>query len=166
VTPAPAGRRVLAKLIDLAGLVLMRVAAASLLARWLGPEAEAVRWGSVVIAYGWFVCVDGLSSPGKWLMGLRCLDARTGRDCSVAQSVLRNLVFLPDFGRVLVRALAGPTQAAREAWLPLTGLLGFLGIALLVAEVRWMSSRADRRRLGDAMGDTRVVLKAGSPQPA
>jgi uncharacterized RDD family membrane protein YckC len=141
VTPVNPWRRIGAKLID-----------AMFIGFVYGFLSAAV--GAVFAAFGsytLFLALDGQVSPGKRLLGLRVLNASNGGPATVGQSVLRNLIFLPDFARTFVRAEWG-----REYDRAL-GILSLVGLFIVALEVRWMFNRNDGRRLGDAFGDTRVV---------
>jgi uncharacterized RDD family membrane protein YckC len=144
---APASLRAMAKLIDfLAIAVLLGAATRMWGALWALP-----------LVYLLVLTMDGLGvTPGKRLFGLRAVDAKTGQPCGIGQSVLRNLVFLPSFGRQMVKAVS-TSEAAQTA----VGVLAIVGIMVVIQEWRWMATRRDGRRLGDAFGDTRVVRGRG-----
>jgi uncharacterized RDD family membrane protein YckC len=143
VTPVNPWLRLVAKLVDFIfiGFVVGFVSALS----------KTPVFG-VVSGYVLLLALDGQgASPGKRLAGLRVVNASTGAPCGVGESVLRNLVFLPELGRTLVNVLWGKEHVQAVALLSVAGLL------VAVLEVRWMFTRRDGRRLGDAFGDTRVV---------
>jgi uncharacterized RDD family membrane protein YckC len=106
----------------------------------------------VVSGYVLLLALDGQgASPGKRLAGLRVVNASTGAPCTVGESMLRNLIFLPSLGRTLVNVLWGKEHVQAVA------AFGVAGLVIAALEVRWMFKRRDGRRLGDAFGDTRVV---------
>jgi uncharacterized RDD family membrane protein YckC len=144
VTPAGGFARAVAKLLDLlfAGFVFFVV--------YRLTHSEFV---SLAAMFLWFTIADAVAAPGKAFMGLRVVDAKTGKRCSIGQSLLRNSIFLPG----LVRAELGWSDAYYRSGLT-KGFL-YLSAAALALETYWMFQRADRRRLGDALGDTRVVLR-------
>jgi uncharacterized RDD family membrane protein YckC len=141
VTPVNPWRRIGAKLIDAIFIGVVY--------GFLSKMAGAVF--AAFASYTLFLALDAQPSPGKRLLGLRVLDASRGGAPGVGQSVLRNLIFLPDFARTLVRAEWG-----REYDRAL-GILSLVGVFIVALEIRWMFNRKDGRRLGDAFGDTRVV---------
>jgi len=101
----------------------------------------------------WFAASDGLGSIGKMLFGLRCVDAKTGKDCTVLQSLLRNAIFIPSLVRAELRVGEGShfsgasiCRAARRD-----------GRAHRRVPVDGDARRSPPPR--DALGDTRVVLR-------
>ncbi len=146
MTPALAQHRIVAKIID----ALLSIGVLSLGLRFTHPVA------TIALTYAWFIGCDGWGSWGKWLVGIRCVHAETGALCTVGQSLQRNMIFVPSLLRALLGAAYFPSQCLLVTFIALGGLV------LLALEVRWMLRRADKRRLGDAMGNTRV-LKGRAP---
>ncbi|MBX7115159.1 MAG: RDD family protein [Myxococcaceae bacterium] len=145
MTPASAQDRIVAKIID----ALLSAGVLALGWRWSNGTA------AIALMYAWFIGCDGWGSWGKWIVGIRCVHAETGARCTVVQSVQRNLIFVPSLVRVLW--VAGARETYLTAHRPLIALISLGGLALVALEARFMSRRADKRRLGDAMGNTRVV---------
>lgn len=143
---ASPARRVIAKIIDLlmAGLTL------SFFKLWLSPTV------AILCMYAWLIACDGWGSWGKWIVGIKCVHAETGADCTVLQSLQRNLLFLPSMGRAFL--LTGPKDQPMPSMRTAAMVLALIGLVIIALELRWMSQRPDRRRLGDAMGNTVVVM--------
>lgn len=144
--PASATRRTFAKLFDglLSGGVML------LVNRWYSDTV------AVVAMWAWFMACDGFGSWGKWLMGIQCVHGETGSPCTVFQSLQRNIVFLPGMARALM--VMGARDGFLEKNQAAIGALSIVGLVMTALELRWMMRRFDRRRLGDAMGNTRVVM--------
>jgi uncharacterized RDD family membrane protein YckC len=101
----------------------------------------ARRWDSIVgliAGYAWLLTSDWSGSPGKWLLGLRAVDHQTKRDCTLLQSILRNLPF----------ALSA-----------LPKVLSFVALGAQVAELVRASRDPEGRRYGDRVAKTVVVAR-------
>ncbi len=157
MTPGLWRRRVLAKVID-AGLAA--VIGGVMWARVFhhDPTAARVASGGVALLVLWVLDALEQGAWGKSVMGLRCVDAPSGRAIGAVQAMLRNLPIV----------LLGPglwsldELAAGRPLTPWCAALGALGAGWSTLEVWWMATRADGRRLGDAMGDTCVVSRPSS----
>ncbi len=124
--------RLLAKFID-----LLLVAALSVFPTWVGDVAG--------LTYA--LIADGLGrgqSLGKRVVGLRVLGP-SGAPCSFLESVQRNL----SVGFALVLLL----QRVPYLW----PLLWLIGLGLLLFEAFLVATDDAGQRLGDRIGDTRVV---------
>lgn len=150
-------RRVLAKVIDaglaafIGGVMWARVFRHD-------PTAARVASGGVALLVLWVLDALEQGAWGKSALGLRCLDATSGRSIRAGQAMLRNLPVV----------LLGPglwaldEVAAGRPITPWCAVLGAVGAGWSTLEVWWMATRADGRRLGDAMGDTSVVARPSS----
>lgn len=144
MTPATASQRAIAKLID---------AVLSFFVFYLVMRLTKGLVPSIAAAYLWFMLSDGFGSLGKAFVGIKCVDAKTGADCGYGASLLRNCVFLPSFGRAMLKAQHDP---ALDLWFQIAAVTS---VILMILELRWMVARRDKRRLGDALGDTRVIVR-------
>lgn len=132
--PSVVGRRVAAGFIDVIPLALVLVAVSSDRATVDNTVSVEVRGVGALLAVVAWVVYYGLTelltgtSPGKWLMGLTVLDAHGSS---------------PGFGTVMKRTLMRIIDV-----LPGLYLVGFVA----------MMANNDRRRLGDMVADTDVVL--------
>jgi uncharacterized RDD family membrane protein YckC len=115
-TPQSALLRLAAFLIDTLGIALMLILPASILSyilAWIGGTTRAINvvwYVALAILLAGILVRDGFRgrSPGKALLGL-AISTRSGRPCTVGQSIVRNLpVVIPLWNLVeLALILAG-----------------------------------------------------------
>jgi uncharacterized RDD family membrane protein YckC len=127
--------RVLAKVIDLALIVV-----ATELLSWLWTPLLFV---SIPLAWGLVDRMGRGQSPGKWLLGLHCMNPQTRTRIPFFASLIRNLPFV-------VLSLAVNTQGF-WAWLWL-----IIGFTLTVFEFYFIVNLRSGIRLGDVIASTRV----------
>ncbi len=140
VTKVRVSQRVIAKLIDIALIVVM----AGVLPYPLGPVLGFVYslFSDAMNFHAFFGTFRG-QSIGKKIMGLQVISLKTGKPCQARDSLYRNT----PVGVVTFFAI-----------IPVWGwiILFLLGIPLMMMEVYLMMSVAQGHRLGDVMGDTEV----------
>jgi uncharacterized RDD family membrane protein YckC len=120
-----------------------------------GWRLAVVQVAAFLIVNFYFVLFELRSqgrTPGKRMLGLQVIDADGGR-LSASSVLARNLVrdvevFVP------LSVLAAPEQLAASH----SGVVRLLAIAWVLALLFWPLFNRDRRRIGDLVGGTLVVL--------
>ncbi len=141
----PAGR---ATRLGASGVELLALCTLELLGTLLGPATlfGAGVLSSLIAAAFWGLrdLGAGAASPGKQLLGLTLVDARTGAPATPVQALQRNGAMVAAW---LLAALPGPL-----GWV---GALAVLGLALVEGASALLDPEG--RRLGDRIAGTRLV---------
>lgn len=152
-SPAPIGKRIVAKLIDflLTGLTVYGFA-----------SVTGSYYIGLAVGYGWLAISDAWSpSPGKALFKLRVVSATTGKACTAWQSTVRNspflLLSLPPRIHREVLGLDSSAYNTEYPWLIGT-MVALTLLWYFVARIR-MKRDPMERRPADFLADT-VVRRA------
>lgn len=151
------GRRVVALVIDVAASYLLGVVLAFIPFISQFIPAQAVMVGFLLIRDSLF---EG-RGVGKNLMGLRVVDAASGRAPTILQSVQRNLIF---FAPYVVLYMMGivlrfvPIPWLNQGILDLVNLIGMVYVAIVIPIEGWRVWHSeDGQRIGDEIAGTKLV---------
>lgn len=165
-TRATAGRRAVARTIDLLAVGVTVFAFTTLAHRFLGwDRAGGAYLCGLGVGYGWLAVLDwGATSLGKGICKLAVVDANTGGEPTLLQSIRRNLPWIVTALPLRVhQGLLGMDRATYRAEhsqlvLVFTVVAGVLFLALVVGPVLGAAGR----HVGDRLAGTLVIERASS----
>ncbi len=151
------GRRVVALVIDVAASYLLGIVLSLVpfISQFLPSQAVMITFLLVRDAL-----FEG-RGIGKNLMGLRVVDAATGRSPTILQSVQRNLIF---FAPYVVLYMMGivlrfvPIPWLNQGILDIVNLVGMVYVAIVIPIEGWRVWHSeDGQRIGDEIAGTKLV---------
>lgn len=151
------GRRVVALVIDVAAAYILGLLLSLIpfISQFL--PAQAVMIVFLLVRDSLF---DG-RGVGKNLMGLRVIDAASGRSPTILQSVQRNIIF---FAPYVVLYMMGivlrfvPIPWLNQGILDLVNLVGMVYVAIVIPIEGWRVWHSeDGQRIGDEIAGTKLV---------